>query len=180
VLAPTLSLLLSWPALGHTQAAAEAQHSHPRARFSGVWRMEQSPREARSLVDEAIERAVGAMNFFFRGIARSRLREGTPIHDRIDLEVHEDDRVTVRFDGTEDYTTRIGRTETRRGPDGTQMRITQRFRSNGQLVQSFETDQGTRWYVYTPLRDGRLRLATTTDSPRMPQPMMFLLDYERE
>jgi hypothetical protein len=141
--------------------------------------MEQSSGQARTIVDEAIEQAVNAMNFFIRGIARSRLREGTPVHERIDLAVRGDE-VTVRFDGTDGYTTHLGRTEVRTNPSGIHMRVTQRFRSNGQLEQSFVTDQGTRWYVYTLLRDGRLRVATTTDSPHMPQPMSFLLDYRRD
>lgn len=183
-LAATLAL---WPAIARPQpAAAERRHDAPdeppeerSERFSATWRMVQTRAQARTVVDEAIEQAVDAMNFFFRGIARSRLREGTPIHDRIELEVH-DDLVTVRFGGTDGYTTHLGRTEERTNPDGVRMRVTQRFRPNGQLEQSFVTDQGTRWYVYTLLRDGRLRVATTTDSPHMPQPMSFLLDYRRD
>ncbi len=176
----TLAALLAlWPTVAHPQPAAAEQRNDQPARFTGVWRMVQTPQQAQTVVDEAIEQTVNAMNFFFRGIARSRLREGTPIHRSIEIVVHADDRVTVRFDGSEGYTTHLGRTEPVTNPHGMHMRVTQRFRPNGQLEQSFATDQGTRWYVYTPLRDGRLRVATTTDSPRMPQPMSFLLDYHR-
>lgn len=175
--AALVALLALWPAHAKPQDAAPRP---PRPeRFQGVWRIEQSRTEARGVVNQAIERCVSAMNFFVRGIARTKLRDGTPVHDRIDLEFRGDDRVTVRFEGREGYTTRLGQTERRRNPNGQEMRVTQRFRPNGHLEQEFATDDGTRWYVYMPLRDGRLRVKTTTGSPRMPQPMWFLLDYHR-
>ncbi len=175
------ALLALWPSMARMQPAPAARSSSPPpGRLAGTWRIEQSHEEARSVVNDAIEQAVNAMSFFVRGIARSKLREGTPIHTRIDLEVLDDDRVTVRFDGREGYTTRLGETETRTNPSGMRMQVRQRLRPNGQLEQSFETERGTRWYIYTPLRDGRLRVATTTDSPHMPQPMSFLLDYHRD
>lgn len=145
--------------------------------FEGTWRLDQPREEARRVVDEAVEDAANQFNFIARGIARSRLREGTPVHGSVTVSF-EGDRVTVAF-GDERYTTVLGRTEVRQNPEGEEMRVTQRIRPNGQLEQVFETDSGTRRYIYTPLRDGRLRIATTTDSPQMPQPMYFMLDYER-
>jgi hypothetical protein len=146
-------------------------------RFEGTWRLDQPRDEAQQVVSEAVEDAANQFNFMIRGIARSRLREGTPVHSRVEVSF-EGDQVTVRF-GDESYTTELGRTEVRRNPEGEEMRVTQRIRPNGQLEQVFETEGGTRRYVYTPLSDGRMRIATTTDSPRMPQPMYFMLDYRR-
>lgn len=150
-----------------------------RASFEGTWHLEQSPREARQVIDAAVDRTVEAMSFFVRGIARSRLREGTPIQREIQLRFEDDDRLTVRFGENDRYTTTLGRTEVRVSPEGQRMRVTQRFRPGGQLVQAFETDQGSRTYVYTPTGEGRLHLETTTGSPRLPRPMYFELDYTR-
>lgn len=144
------------------------------ATFEGVWRLDHTNEEGRRIVDRAIDRCVGAMNYFFRGIAADRLREGTHLNRRITLDVNED-RLTVRFDDRDSYTSRIGRTVRQNG-----LRVTQRLRPSGELEQVFEGDEGTRWYVYTPLPDGRLRVETTTGSPRMPEPMHYALEYRRE
>jgi hypothetical protein len=156
---------------------SEPRPEQAEQRFEGTWRLDQPREEAQQVVSEAVEDAANQFNFMIRGIARSRLREGTPIHSRVSVSF-EGDQVTVRF-GDESYTTELGRTEVRRNPEGEDMRVTQRIRPNGQLEQVFETEGGTRRYVYTPLSDGRMRIATTTDSPRMPQPMYFMLDYRR-
>ncbi len=179
--------LVIWPSPALPQdrpvsAIDDAQPDDTDARrrsFEGTWQLTQSPSDARRAVERAVERAVAPMSFFIRGIARGRLREGTPIQRRITLAFQGDDRLSVRFGEADGYTTAIGRTEVRTNPEGQRMRVTQRFRPSGQLEQVFETDQGTRWYVYTPTGDGRLHLETTTGSPRMPQAMYFQLDYHR-
>lgn len=158
-------------------ARAEAPPPETARVFEGTWRLDQTREEARRVVDEAVDDAANQFNFIARGIARSRLKEGTPVHGTVVVSF-EGGQVTVAF-GNERYTTELGRTEVRQNPDGEEMRVTQRIRPNGQLEQVFETDSGTRRYIYTPLRDGRMRIATTTDSPQMPQPMYFMLDYER-
>jgi hypothetical protein len=167
---------LAAPTMSHADPpdAAEPQRAE---RFEGTWRLDQPRDEAQQDVAEAVEDAANQFNFVIRGIARSRLQQGTPIHSRVEVSF-EGDQVTVRF-GNESYTTELGRTEVRQNPEGEDMRVTQRIRSNGQLEQVFETEGGTRRYVYTPLADGRMRIATTTDSPQMPQPMYFMLDYRR-
>lgn len=149
-----------------------------RERLEGEWVLALPRAEARRVVDRAVDDAADAFNFFIRGIARSRLRDGTPIHERVQVSFDED-QVTVRFGRGEAYTTKLGRTEVEQTPDGTRVRVTQRLRPTGQLEQVFATPQGTRRYLYTPLQSGRLRVTTTTDSPQMPEPMFFMLDYRR-
>jgi len=158
-------------------APAASADAEAERRFEGTWRLDQPREEAEAVVSEAVDDAANQFNFMIRGIARSRLQEGTPVHPRVEVRF-EGDQVTVRF-GDESYTTRLGQTEVVRNPQGEEMRVTQRIRANGQLEQVFETEGGTRRYVYTPLADGRMRIATTTDSPQMPQPMYFMLDYRR-
>lgn len=160
-------------------SADDSQLAQQRARFDGTWRLETPRARANGILDRAADEAANAMNFFVRGIARSRLREGSHLYSEVGLRFSDDGRLTVRFADEQSYTTRIGRTERRRNRDGEERRVTQRFRPNGQLEQVFETDSGTRWYVWTSTGDGRLRLEVTTNSPQMPQPMVYTLDYVR-
>jgi hypothetical protein len=169
---PLILAALLWPSAARPQNAPEQS-----ARFEGTWRMSHSRSEAERILTRAVDRATNGFNYFIRGIVRDRLRAGTHINQRIALDF-EGDRLTVRFD-RDSYTTRIGRTERERNEDGTPMRVTQRFRPSGQLEQVFETDEGTRWYVYTPVGADRMRIESTTGSPRMPDPMYFSLDYRR-
>src|SRR5690606_11830412 len=135
-----------------TDDTSDSRAEQAEQRFEGTWRLDQSREEAQQVVSEAVEEAANQFNFMARGIARSRLREGTPVHSRVEVSF-EGDQVTVRF-GDESYTTELGRTEVRQNPQGESMRVTQRIRPNGQLEQIFETEGGTRRYVYTPLSDG--------------------------
>jgi hypothetical protein len=173
-----LVVLAAWPSSARLQEADPmAEH---RERLAGTWRLAVSTERARQTVNRAVDRAVDAMAFFVRPIARDRLRDGTPLIRVIELRFHDDGRATVEFDGRA-YTTHIGRTEVRRrASDGERLRVTQRWRPNGQLEQVFQSDGGTRWYVYQSTGPDRMRLESTTDSDRMPQAMRFALDYRRE
>lgn len=170
--------LAAWPGIAHPQGEDLVA---ARARFEGRWHLAVTPARANETIDAAVARAAEAMPFFARGIARGRLREGTPLIRRIDLRFDgSGENLTVAFDGRR-YVTPIGRTAVRTRPsDGERLRVTQRLRPSGQLEQVFEADGGTRWYVYTSTGDGTLRMDSTTDSDRMPQPMVFSLDYRRE
>lgn len=173
-----LLAVAAWPSSAALQDADEVAAF--RERFEGTWRLTVSQQRAQQTVNQAVDRAVDAMPFFFRPVARDRLREGTPVVRRIELDFRDDGRLSVSFDGRR-YTTRIGRTErARRARDGEPMRVTQRLRDSGQLEQVFQTDSGTRWYVYTATGDDRMRVESTTNSDRMPQPLRFRLDYRRQ
>ena len=167
-----------WPPTAHPQS--DDGVAAARARFDGSWRLAGSATQARRTIERAVDRAVDAMPFFARPIARPRLLEGTPVVRRIELRFGEDDRLAVSFDGRR-YETPIGQTRIRRrASDGERMRVTQRVRPSGQLEQVFQTDSGTRWWVYTATGEDELRLESTTDSDRMPQPLHFTLDYRRD
>jgi hypothetical protein len=176
----TAAWLSFWPTSAYPQEREQPSVSELRARFEGAWRLEGTERAARQTIDRAIERAIRPMNFFIRPIARARLREGTFLNHRIELRFIGEDRLSVHFDDRDAHTTPIGRTLMRQRADGERMRVTQRFRPGGQLEQVFQTDSGTRWYVYRPLDDDRMRIETTTHGPRMPEPMLFALEYRRE
>src|SRR5690349_2474396 len=164
---PTFFVLASvalWPAVALPQEAAPQPAQQPasewdqmRGRFHGTWRLAIPHATARQNVDAAIEQAVGAMNYFVRGVARDQLRDNTPLNRRIDLLFEDGERINVRFDERFSYTTRMGRTTRFETPEGDEMRVTQRFRE-GMLEQVFATDAGTRWNVYESTGEGTLRV----------------------
>lgn len=170
-------------ALAPSPAQPQDQPQDPfdtyRQRFDGEWELATPQGEARTRVDAAIEQTVSAMNFFLRSVARGQLQENTPINRTIALRFTAPDRIRIRFDTGWTTTTRVGRTGRARSLEGDEMRVTQRFRDDGSLEQVFQTDQGTRWNVYTSTGDGTLRVDATTQGMMMPQPMRFSLDYAR-
>ena len=175
----TLLLLgaAAWPATARPQAGDDLETA--RARFEGTWQLVGGSSRAQQVVNRAVDQAVDAMPFFYRGIARDRLRDGTPVVRRIELTFGDAGALAVSFDGRR-YETPIGQTRTRtRASDGERMRVTQRLRPDGQLEQVFQTDTGTRWYVYRATGPDALRVESTTNSDRMPQPLHFALDYHR-
>lgn len=179
-IAALLGLAALFPSPAEVQDATDAsQTPEQRARFEGTWRLATPRGEANAILDRAADTAANAMSFFVRGIARSRLRDGSQLFEEVSLHLSDDGRLTVRFAHEQTYTTRIGRTERRRNREGEERRVTQRFRPNGQLEQVFETDGGTRWYVWTSTGEDRLRLDVTTNSPQLPHPMVYTLEYRR-
>lgn len=171
-----------WSSPAQPQAASgDAQFQQYKQRFHGVWRRSTPEARARQVVDRAIEQAVDAMNFFARPLARSQLKDNTPLNPRIDLLFGDDGRITVMFDGDAQrrYTSRPGRTVRVSSPGGDAMRMTQRFHDDGRLEQVFETDLGTRWNVYQATGDGQMRLSATSQGMMMPQPVHFTFDYAR-
>ena len=148
-------------------------------RFAGTWQLAIPVERAERIRDRAAERAANAMNIFIRSIASSRLREGSHVNRRIRLTFREGRRIQVRFDESH-YESEVGDTVRVRRNDGTPMRLTQRFRDGNKLEQVFQTDGGTRWFVYEATGEGTMRLVSTTNSDRMPQPMNFGLEYRRE
>jgi hypothetical protein len=180
-----LAAVAMWPVAALPQdapreaAPAPSAWDQMRVRFHGTWRLTVTHAAARQNVDAAIEQAVGAMNYFVRGVARDQLRDNTPLNRRIDLLFEDGERINVRFDDRFSYTTRMGRTTRFTTPEGDDMRVTQRFRGE-QLEQVFATDAGTRWNVYTSTGDGQLRVEATTQGMMMPQPLYFTLEYRRE
>lgn len=163
-----------------------ASEAHPQddfgafeERFEGRWRLASSMEQAERVRDRAAEQAASAFNVFIRPIAGSRLRDGTSVSRGIELAFEEERRrIRVRFDESS-YVSEVGETVRVRRADGTPMRLTQRFRDDGSLEQVFQTDSGTRWYVYRSTGADTMRVESTIDSERMPQPMHFALDYRR-
>jgi len=174
---PALALLvaaLGWPATAPSQDNWDTM----RERFDGVWRLAVPAATARRTVHGAVDRAVDAMNYFLRAVARPMVRENTPVNEEIELRFRDGNNLYARFDQRANYTSPLNGTRRVNTPDGDPMRVTQRFRGND-LEQVFQAENGTRWNVFTILPDGRMRMSATTSAEMMPEPLRFSLTYRR-
>lgn len=178
LLAGALVALALWPSTAQPQDGRAAQLEQLRERFDGHWVLAVPTASARRTVDNAIERAVNAMNMLLRGMARPMIRDNTPINQSIELRFRSVDEVYCRFDTGATYTTPLGATRNGQSLDGETLRVTQRYR-DGAFEQVFQADQGTRWNQYHLLDDGRMRVDATTQGDMMPQPLRFSLAYRK-
>jgi len=168
----------AWPGAAPAQDGDAASWEAMSTRFDGVWRLTVPRARGQQTIDSAVDRAVGAMNFMMRGIARPMLRDNTPLNEEIELRFRDGNAIFVRFDSRVRYTSRLGATRRVRTHTGDPMRLTQRFRGDD-LEQVFQADGGTRWNTYTILPDGRMQMTAVTQGDMMPQPLRFVLTYRR-
>jgi hypothetical protein len=176
-----LILALTIP-VAHTQDAppgAQRTEAELRQLLAGAWFLEGTTSAGQAVIDAAIERAVGEMNFFLQGVTRTQLREKTPLNRRIDIGFAGDGQITVGFDQRFTYTTRPGVAQPFTLPDGAEVQVTQHFR-DGHLEQYFGHSLGRRWNAYSLSPDGRTMTVTATQQgPMMPQPVHFTLRYRQ-
>lgn len=127
--------------------------------------------------DAAIDDVVGRMNFLVRGIARRRLKAGTPIHRRIRIDAVGDE-LRVRIGDAYDF---------RAPPDGTPRRFVDGF---GNELRGKMTQQGDRLRLvfrgdsavvhHTLTRtDGGLGFALRIHSDRLPADVTYRARYRR-
>jgi hypothetical protein len=157
--------------------APRSVHADDRRRFAGTYRFaggtaEEAQRSA------AVDRCVASLFFAIRGIARSRLSNGTKIEPW----------VSFAFDaGMIDY--RTPSSPPAASPEqgtvvdyrshGERSKLSQRF-TNGRLVQIFAADEGERMNEWTLAPNGStLTLLVTISSPKLSVPMVYSLTYRR-
>jgi hypothetical protein len=147
-----------------------------RARFAASFRYvgssnEQAARRA------AIDRGIDSLFFAIRGIARSRLSNGTKIDpwvafsfdaDKIRVRVPSSDAISPANGAPVDF-----------GSGGDKSKLIQRISAN-KITQMFVTDSGQRVneWVLTP-ESGTLSLKVTVSSPKLSHPVVYTLTYER-
>ena len=158
--------------------AVGAQSETPEERFQGAWRVANAG-SARTGRDRAIERATDDMSIFTRGIARRRLRDGTPIHRAIQISGSGGSlRCHVgpyHLDFAAD-----GRSHAFTDPfEGDEMQAKQRFR-NGKLIQTMRGDDATLSHELSLSEDGdTLTLKVTIESHHLPGDVVFRVRYRR-
>lgn len=151
-------------------------------RYEGRYRLRGQVAHARQRVVGAIGEVVGEINPLFRALLEERLASRQPVATRVVIDFPEERNIHVRYEGerTRDYRSRAGYPEEIENEQGERVRLTQLFRE-GHLEQVFEGPRG-RWYqVLTLSGDARvLTVATTITGERLPRPIRWQLEYERQ
>jgi hypothetical protein len=131
-------------------------------------------REAR---DAAIESVVEEMNMLARPIARSKLREGNEIADRLDVEL-DGDAISVSFDGRP-YTAALDGSKKRIvGIQGDELDYHVEI-GKTKLRQVFAGDRGGRSNAMR--RSGtKIAIDVKVTSGRLPKPLTYRLTYAKK
>ncbi len=168
----TRTLLLALAALALPLAGASAQEPNLR----GTYTLDRARSDD---VNRAIETAVARMSFVTRPIARGRLRRTNQPYQRIVINFTPAE-VTTTIDTRRPITSPAsGQAVKWTREDGEVLDLSTEW-ENGQLVQTFRAEDGTRANTYSISSDGRvLTMNVTITSPRLPQPLRYKLVYNR-
>jgi len=166
-----LVLLCSGIFLGSTTTVAAQKSS-----LDGTYTLDEADSDN---IGEAIDQAVGKLNFLTRHIARGRLKNLNPAYRKVviasspnELSVTVDNQPTLR-------TPANGTSIAWQGPDGGKVNASMRF-AGGHLVQTFTSADGRRVNYFTLSSDGRtLTMQVTETSPRLSQPIKYKQVYRR-
>ena len=157
-------------------AAAAAAVPDERARFSASFRFagSASEQDARRV---AIDRGIDSLFFAIRGIARSRLSDGTKIDpwvafsfdaDKLRVRVPSATTVSPANGTAVDYVSGSDRTK-----------LSQRLTA-GKITQVFDAGEGWRRNEWVLSPDARtLALTVTVYSPKLTRAVVYKLTYER-
>jgi hypothetical protein len=173
-LAGILSALMILVAVPSLPRAARADDD--RARFAASFRYagsssEQAARRA------AIDRGIDTLFFMIRGIARSRLSEGTKIEPWVAFSF-DAETIRVRDPSGDDVSPASG-APVEQVSGGDRAKLSQRIAA-GTVTQTFVADAGQRRNEWTLSPDSnRLLLKVTVSSPKLSRPVIYTLTYER-
>ena len=145
--------------------------------FQGTWTV-QGAGGATARRNSAVERATADMSIFTRGIARRRLRRGTPIHRRLVIS-GEGASFRARVGGYDLNFPADGRARPFTDPFDNDMRASQRI--NGRtLRQVMRSDDATLTHTLQLSRDGsEITLTVRIASHHLPGDVVFRVWYRR-
>jgi hypothetical protein len=139
-----------------------------------------STSEGQQQIERAIETAVAKMNFVTRPIARGRLKKTNPAYQRIRI-AQEGSQLSIQFDE---------RAPLQMPADGRPVKWTREdgevfdvnaTREAGAMTQTFKAEDGERINRFSLSPDGNaLTLEVTITSPRLPAPVKYSLEYQRQ
>lgn len=130
-------------------------------------------------IDAAIEKAVAAMNFIKRPIARGRLKKTNPSYERISI-LRSDAQIEIRFDDRAPVQMPANGSSVKwTREDGEVFDVSADWQE-GRLEQTFKAEDGERVNTFRLSPDGnQLSLHVTISSPQLPSPVEYTLMYER-
>lgn len=173
------TILSAAVAIAATSASrnARADIDGDRRRFAGTYRFGGSAAEeaARSA---AIDRCVDTLFFAIRGIARSRLSNGTKIEPWVSFGF-EAGMIQYRTPSSPVATSPEQGTVVDYTSHGDRSKLSQRF-ADGRLNQVFAADEGKRTNDWSLAPDGStLTLRVTISSPKLSVPVGYSLTYRK-
>jgi hypothetical protein len=185
VLGPGLIALASL--LSPVAAQADAEKAPPpaaaapavddRARFTATFRYAGDEREAAAR-KAAIDRGVSTFFFAIRGIARSRLSDGTKIDPSVSFSF-DPGKIRVRIPNSTDAVSPDNGTPVDHGTGGDKSKLSQKLTA-GKLTQVFVASEGGRTNEWSLTPDGNtLLLRVTVSSPKLSNPVIYALTYKK-
>ncbi len=172
-----LSAAVAIAATSALPQSARADADGERRRFAGTYRFAGSAAEeaARSA---ALDRCVGTLFFAIRGIARSRLSNGTKIEPWVSFGF-EAGSIQYRTPSSPVATSPEQGTVVDYASHGERSKLSQRF-GDGRLNQVFAADEGKRTNEWILAPDGStLTLRVTISSPKLSVPVAYSLTYKK-
>ncbi len=133
-------------------------------------------KEERNARDRAIDQVVSELNFFVRGIARSRLEEATEIHSTLSITATKS-FLRVKLGGRAYIAPLNGRPVKAIGLTGTEVTLRYVIRQ-GSINQRFTAEDGGRDNRLT-LKDDHLIMHVRVYSERLPKDLEYRLTYQR-
>ncbi len=130
----------------------------------------------RAARDAAIDGVVSDMNFFVRGIARSRLKKATKISPSVAVS-RDGENLVVLIDGKRYSAPLSGKGVEVTNAEGDKMTLTHREK-NGRIDQTFRAKDGGRKNMLRCQGD-KLELQVTIFSPRLPREIKYRLSYKK-
>jgi hypothetical protein len=166
-----LVLLFNGIFLGSTTTVAA-----PKSSLDGTYTLDEADSDN---IDEAIDHAVGKLNFLTRHIARGRLKKLNPAYRKVTI-ASSPSELSVTADNQPTLRTPINGTSIAwQDPDGGKVNASMRL-AGGHLVQTFTSADGRRVNDYTLSPDGRtLTMQVTEMSPRLTEPVKYKQVYRR-
>lgn len=160
-----------------TQSAADDRGDSDRARFTGNFRFAGDARE-QAARRAAIDRAIDGLFFAIRGIARSRLSDGTSIDPTVAISFGKG-TIRVRVPQAPEAVSPDSGAAIDYVSDGEKSKLSQRLVA-GKLTQVFAADDGRRTNEFTLSPDGAtLTERVVVTSPKLSAPVIYVLTYKR-
>ncbi|MDB5216260.1 MAG: hypothetical protein JWO86_4187 [Myxococcaceae bacterium] len=166
------------PAVAAAPVAETAIAAVPdeRARFSASFRFMGSHEEEAARL-AAIDRGIDSLFFMIRGIARSRLSDGTKIDPWVNFSF-DAEKIRVRVP-TSSHVSPLNGAPIEVGSGDDRSKLIQRL-AKGKVTQVFIAGEGRRMNEWALSPDARtLLLTVTVSSPKLTRPVVYKLTYTR-
>ena len=166
-----LAALVAAPLLFAASGAVAADQP-----LAGTWTLD---RAASDDVAKAIDAAVAPMNFAVRGIARGRLVKTNPVYQSVTI-AFPADKASVSYDGKPAAASPAsGSTVKWKRDDGQTYDLSSRLAASGVLTQTFTAPDGVRKNLFSVGADGRMTMAVTVTSSKLPKPLTYKLAFRK-